>query len=101
MKHWRDAAAAYIHRMARRAPLPKLVRFVMVNSAIGIVIGWAVAGFLVYFNIHGFGELVMHSRHRIPAIIVLASSFGITFGFGYLTTSILLLPTDKDEFDKY
>lgn len=87
--------------MVRRAPLPKLVRFVMVNAAIGIAIGWMVAAFLVYFNIHGFGELVLHSRHRLVAVVVLASSFGITFGFGYLTTSILLLPTDKDEFDKY
>lgn len=87
--------------MNRKKGLPKLIRFVMINSAIGIAIGWLVAGLLVWFNIHGLGELVLHSRHRVVAIIVLGSSFGVTFGFGYLTTSILLLPTDKDEFDKY
>ncbi len=81
--------------------LPKLVRFVIINSLIGIAIGWAVAAALVWFNIHGLGELVMHSRHRVVAIFVLAMSFGVTFGFGYLTTSILLLPTDKDRFDRY
>lgn len=87
--------------MAARKKLPKLIRFVMINSAIGIAIGWFIAGLLVWFNIHGLGELVMHSRHRLVAIIVLGSSFGVTFGFGYLTTAVLLLPTDKDEFDKY
>lgn len=101
MKHWWRAGSAYIADMARRSRLPKLIRFVMINSAIGIVIGWAVAGLLVWFNIRGLGELVMHSRHRLVAIIVLATSFGVTFGFGYLTTAVLLLPTDKDEFDKY
>ncbi|MFZ1680621.1 MAG: hypothetical protein WAT70_06340 [Rhizobiaceae bacterium] len=81
--------------------MPKLVRFVLVNSAIGVAIGWAIAAGLIWFNISGLGDLVMHSSSRVAALVVLGSSFGITFGFAYLTTSVLLLPTDKDEFDRY
>ena len=79
--------------------LPKLVRFVMINSLIGILIGWAVA-FGVWFNIAGFGDRFFQSHDKPIIAFILAMSFGITFGFGYLTTAVLLLPTDKDDFDR-
>ncbi|MEX3010126.1 hypothetical protein [Hoeflea sp. TYP-13] len=79
---------------------PKLIRFVMLNSLIGMVIGWIVASAVVYFDINGFGSLVMESRHVVTALFIMFFSFGITFGFGYLTTAVLLLPTNKDDFDK-
>lgn len=80
--------------------LPKLVRFVLINSAIGIGIGWFVAAVLVWSDIGGFGSLVMNSSSRGAAFFILALSFGVTFGFGFLTTAVLLLPTDKDGFDR-
>ncbi len=30
----------------------------------------------------------------------MAVSFGVTFAFAYLTTALLLLPTDKDDFER-
>ena len=80
--------------------MPKLVRFVIVNSLIGVLIGWFVAAGVVYFNVFGFGDVLMHSQSRLVAVFILAMSFGTTFGFGFLTTAILLLPEDKDEFDR-
>ncbi|MEM6461895.1 MAG: hypothetical protein AAF724_08270 [Pseudomonadota bacterium] len=85
---------------SERKKLPKLVRFVAINSLIGMAIGWIVATAVVYFDINGFGTLIMESRHIYMALFIMFFSFGTTFGFGYLTTAILLLPTDKDEFDK-
>ncbi|WP_136656277.1 hypothetical protein [Nitratireductor sp. XY-223] len=82
------------------AKLPKLVRFVIANSFIGMCIGWALAAAVVYFDINGFGSLVLESRHVATALFIMFFSFGITFGFAYLTTAVLLLPTDKDDFDK-
>ena len=80
--------------------LPKLVRFVVVNSATGIVIGWLVAAGLVWFNVGGFGEIVWHSSQRRVAIFILGLSFGVTFGFAFLATALILLPDDKDRFDR-
>ena len=80
--------------------LPKLVRFVVKNSLMGMVIGWLLASAVVYFDFNGFGSLVMESSHVAVALFIMFFSFGITFGFAYLTTAVLLLPTDKDDFDR-
>ena len=80
--------------------LPKLVRFVIVNSAIGAAIGWLVAAGLLWFNVGGLGALVWHSHQRGIALFILALSFGVTFAFAFLTTAVMLLPRDKDSFDK-
>ena len=80
--------------------LPKLIRFVVLNSLIGVMIGWLIAAGLVWFNILGFGDRFTHAANKLPVIVLLAGSFGVTFGFGYLTTAVLLLPTDKDDFDR-
>mgnify|MGYP004351916879 CR=1 FL=1 len=31
---------------------------------------------------------------------LLGLTFGITFGFAYLATAVMLIPTSKDDFDK-
>ncbi|HHZ10071.1 MAG TPA: hypothetical protein GX405_14975 [Rhizobiales bacterium] len=84
----------------RKPRLPKLIRFVLVNSLIGVAIGWLVAAGLIWFNVGGFGELVMRSSQRGVALFILAMSFGVTFGFAFLATAVILLPRDKDDFDR-
>lgn len=86
--------------LMRWRALPKLVRFVIVNSLIGMVIGWLIAAGLVWFNIGGFGDRFDNAQNKLAVIFLLAGSFGVTFGFAFLTTSVLLLPSDKDDFDK-
>ncbi|MDF1609600.1 hypothetical protein PZ897_15545 [Hoeflea sp. YIM 152468] len=80
--------------------MPKLIRFVLLNSAFGVLIGWLVAAAVVYFNINGFGDLIWHSSSRTVAVFVLLVSFGSTFGFAVMATAVMLMPRDKDEFDK-
>ena len=82
--------------------IPRLIRFVVVNSAIGVLIGWLVAAGLIWFNVGGFGELVWHSSQRGVALFILAMSFGVTFAFAFafLATALMLLPGDKDRFDR-
>lgn len=86
--------------MSPEAAVPKLVRFVLVNSLFGVLIGWLIAAAVVYFNINGFGDLVLHSRSRLTAFFILFMSFGTTFGFAVMASAVMLMPTDKDEFDK-
>lgn len=80
--------------------MPKLVRFVLVNSLIGMAIGWLVAFGLIWFNVNGLGGMFARSDSKLVVALILGASFGSTFGFAYVTTAVLLLPTDKDEFDK-
>jgi len=80
--------------------MPKLIRFVLLNTALGVLIGWFVAAAVVYFNINGFGDLIWRSSNWIAAIFILLVSFGSTFGFAVMATAVMLMPADKDEFDK-
>ena len=80
--------------------MPKLVRFVVVNSLIGFGIGLLVALALVMLNANGLGTMYAASHSKFLVAVILGSSFGSTFSFGYLTTALMMLPTDKDEFDK-
>ncbi|MEZ5812039.1 MAG: hypothetical protein R3D45_11560 [Rhizobiaceae bacterium] len=80
--------------------MPKLFRFILFHSALGIVFGWLVAFGLVWFNIGGFGDRFAQSHDKPIVALILGLSFGITFGFAFVSTAVLLLPVDKDEFDR-
>ena len=55
---------------------------------------------MVHFNIGNLGELISHTDHKVAAVALLGLTFGITFGFAYLATAVMLIPTSKDDFDK-
>ncbi len=86
--------------VSRWKALPKLIRFVAVNSLIGIVIGWLIVAALSGSTSVASATGSIMRKTRWQSYFLLAGSFGATFGFAYLTTSVLLLPTDKDDFDK-
>lgn len=80
--------------------MPKLVRFVVINSAIGIAIGWALSLAVLYYNIAGLGDLYAHSNQKHIILFIMAMSSGVTFGFAFLSTAVMLLPESKDDFDR-
>ena len=80
--------------------MPKLIRFILINSFAGIVFGWLVAAGMVHFNIAHLGELFARTDHKLTAAALLALTFGITFGFAFVATAVMLIPTDKDNFDR-
>lgn len=80
--------------------MPKLIRFVVVNSLVGIVIGWAIAAALLWMNVSGLGDMFMRSDAKPVILALLGMSFGVTFGFAYLATAVMLMPTGKDDFDR-
>ncbi|WP_102958924.1 hypothetical protein [Mangrovicella endophytica] len=80
--------------------LPKLVRFVLRNAAIGILLGWAVAAIIVALDIGGFGTRIGNAEQPYLAVLLLAAGFGVTFGFAYMATAVWLLPTDQTGFDE-
>ncbi len=80
--------------------MPKLVRFVILHSALGVAAGWLIAAAVVWFDVNGFGTLVLHAQSPLTAIFILMMSFGSTFAFAALATAVMLIPTDKDDFDR-
>ena len=80
--------------------MPKLIRFVLINSTIGMLIGWAIAAALFFLDINGLGTMLLNSDSKIALLALIGVMFGSTFAFGYLATAVWMLPTDKDEFDK-
>ncbi|PWV99276.1 hypothetical protein DFR52_104570 [Hoeflea marina] len=80
--------------------MPKLIRFLLLHTGLGVAVGWLIAAGLVWFNINGFGDLVLGSSSRVAAVFILMVSFGSTFGFAAVATGVMLMPTDKDEFDR-
>ena len=72
----------------------------MGNVLIGTVIGWLFTTAVLRFDLNGIASLAMESGHQGLALFILHFFFGITFGFGYLTTAILMLPTNMDDFDR-
>jgi hypothetical protein len=83
-----------------RQPMPKLIRFVIINSLTGVALGWLVAAGMVWFNIGHLGDLLDRTDYLVAAVALLAVTFGITFGFAYLATAVMLMPTEKDDFDR-
>ncbi|MGB8816421.1 MAG: hypothetical protein WCC66_00700, partial [Rhizobiaceae bacterium] len=66
--------------VSRWRALPRLIRFIIANSLIGVVIGWLIAAGLVGFNIGGFGDRFDHAQNKLAVVVLLAGSFGVTFG---------------------
>lgn len=80
--------------------MPKLVRFVLVNSLIGMVIGWVFAAALIHWNVGHLGELFAHTDAKWAVVALMALTFGTTFAFAFLATAVMLMPTRKDDFDR-
>ena len=74
----------------------RLVRFVVANVLIGMGVGCAFAGMVLYFDIAGLWRLISHSSNPYPALALLFGSFMITFGSIVCGTAIMLLPKDDD-----
>ena len=79
--------------------LPNWARFALANLLIGTVLGWLCAAVVLVFDINGIGSLVMGAPYWGLALPAMVFFFGKTFGVGYLTTAILMLPTPESEFD--
>ena len=70
--------------------MPKLFKFILKNIAIGIVVGWSFVAALLYFDVGGFGTLVLNSSMKWVALSMLALFFAVTFGSAAVASAVLL-----------
>ncbi len=75
---------------------PKLPPFVSLlpHLAIGVGVGWAVLGALVWFDIGGFGTVVAAARPRGVVVFMLLAVFAITWGSAAVGAAIMAADDD-------
>jgi hypothetical protein len=77
-------------------PRDRLVRFVLLNVALGMLVGAMFATMALYFDVARLWSLISRSSSPAPALALLYVSFMVTFGSVVCGTAIMLLPRDDD-----
>ncbi len=77
--------------------VPLLVRFLLVNCAIGIAGGWTLLTALIATDTAGLGTLIWNSSSPAMPIGMLAAGFAITFGSAAMGAAVMMLRPDDGE----
>ncbi len=72
----------------------RLLFFLARNCVLGILVGWTVLAGFLYFDIAGFGTVLLNAADRWLALVMAAAGFAITFGSLAMGTAIFLLPKE-------
>jgi hypothetical protein len=70
--------------------LPRLIRFLGVNCAIGITAGWTLLVALIVTNTGGLRTLIANEGSPVP-IILLAVGFAVTFGSAAMGAAVMAM----------
>lgn len=73
------------------ATVPNVVTFLLVNAAVGAVIGIALASALVYANVAGLRDLIGTSSDSLIPLMLILVGFATTFGGLYTATAVMLI----------
>ncbi len=70
--------------------IPPLIRFLAVHAILGVVIGFALAGALIAFDVAGLGTLIAQAKNPVTAGMLLFFGFAVTFGSAVMGGAILM-----------
>ena len=73
------------------------VRFFVVNSLLGVLVGWLFAAAILLTDTGGLGALYISSNEKLLVLAVIFGSSGINFGFLYPATAALLRTEETDK----
>lgn len=74
----------------------RLMRYVAISAGDGIAAGWTFLLALLWLDIGGLGTLVHGAADGAMAVVVLAMSFAVTFGFVGIAWRVMVLLPDED-----
>ncbi len=77
--------------------VPRLVRFLLVNCAIGIAAGWTLLAALLATDTAGLRTLIWNETSPAVPIILLAAGFAITFGSAAMGAAVMAMRPGDDE----
>ena len=69
--------------------MPRLFRFLLWHIFLGTLAGWLFAAGLLFFDVGGFGSLVLGSPSKWVVLGMLAVMFSVTFGSASVATAVL------------
>ena len=78
----------------------EMMRFLALNALAGALIGLAVAGAILWFDIGGLGVLVARSANPVLPVLLLAGPLAITFAATVAGSAIMLMPYSRKFSDK-
>jgi hypothetical protein len=77
--------------------LPRLIRFLAVNCAIGIAGGWTLLAALLATDTASLRTLIWNEAEPAVPIILLASGFAITFGSAAMGAAVMTMHYRDDD----
>jgi hypothetical protein len=77
--------------MRRWKALPRLLRFLAVNCAIGVISGWIVLGLLILSDTAGLATLIRNADSPILPAAMLAGAFAVTFGSAAMGAAVMMI----------
>jgi hypothetical protein len=78
--------------------LPRLIRFLLVNCAIGVAGGWTLLAALLATDTGGIRTLILNEASPGVPIILLAAGFAITFGSAAMGAAVMAMrPGDHSD----
>ncbi|MGO9544647.1 MAG: hypothetical protein ACLPPF_07620 [Rhodomicrobium sp.] len=78
--------------------VPRLVRFLLVNCAIGVIAGWVLLAAILATDTAHLRTLIWNSSSPEEPILLLAAGFAITFGSAAMGAAVMMLrPGDGDD----
>jgi hypothetical protein len=72
--------------------LPRAVKFVLTNAALGSLIGGMVGALLIYTNVSGLFTLIEQSSDPVTPIVLMVAGFSSLIGGLYAGAAIMRLP---------
>ncbi|MEZ5871301.1 MAG: hypothetical protein R3D32_05540 [Nitratireductor sp.] len=87
----RDEQTPAEHRDDHR----RMLRYMAVNAAGGVVIGLLVTAAIFGFNIATLGERVAHTANPVLPVFLVGAPLALLFGGAAAASSIILLPYRK------
>lgn len=77
--------------------MPKLLKLLAINLAIGIFIALSFLTILVYTDMAGLGTLIWESNNPLLALFLLGTGLCVTFGGAAMGAAVMMLPYEDDE----
>ncbi|MGP0040933.1 MAG: hypothetical protein ACLPJW_09615 [Rhodomicrobium sp.] len=78
--------------------VPRLIRFLLVNCAIGVAGGWTLLAALLATDTAHLRTLILNEASPAIPVLLLAAGFAITFGSAAMGAAVMAMrPGDEDD----